>query len=192
MNTKRQTIWLVSMLSIMVILSAYYLFNGQSEDKNIATLDDILAGSDSYYDHIGEWDGLVLDQDILDHWEANALATSGANFFFTQQLQRNEDYLRESDRLMQLFNSSNQSLESTNQIYTDMIKLEELYTKITYLEEELSKDYPQVFVSHEADNKVKIYVESDQLQKSQAVSIVEMAMAQLDISPDQIVVEYIQ
>lgn len=26
MNTKRQTIWLVSMLSLMVVLSAYYLF----------------------------------------------------------------------------------------------------------------------------------------------------------------------
>ena len=26
MNSKRQTVWLVSMLSLMVILSAYYLF----------------------------------------------------------------------------------------------------------------------------------------------------------------------
>ena len=31
MNAKRQTIWLVSMLSLMVVLSAYYLF---TEDVN--------------------------------------------------------------------------------------------------------------------------------------------------------------
>ena len=38
MNTKRQTVWLVSMLSLMVILSAYYLF---TEDVNKS--DDLLT-----------------------------------------------------------------------------------------------------------------------------------------------------
>ncbi|MCM3495311.1 SpoIIIAH-like family protein [Paenibacillus lactis] len=33
MNNKRQTIWLVSMLSLMVILSAYYLFTDESSTK---------------------------------------------------------------------------------------------------------------------------------------------------------------
>ena len=34
MNNKRQTIWLVSMLSLMVILSAYYLFTEDSGPVN--------------------------------------------------------------------------------------------------------------------------------------------------------------
>lgn len=34
MNTKRQTIWLVSMLSLMVVLSAYYLFTQDIGGKN--------------------------------------------------------------------------------------------------------------------------------------------------------------
>lgn len=41
MNTKRQTIWLVSMLSLMVVLSAYYLFSSGTED-----LDKLTAGTD--------------------------------------------------------------------------------------------------------------------------------------------------
>lgn len=39
MNGKRQTIWLVSMLSLMVVLSAYYLFtedSGASVPKDTA------------------------------------------------------------------------------------------------------------------------------------------------------------
>ncbi|MEF2964458.1 SpoIIIAH-like family protein [Paenibacillus sp. M1] len=36
MKTKRQTVWLVSMLSLMVILSAYYLFTEDSPAKNQA------------------------------------------------------------------------------------------------------------------------------------------------------------
>ncbi|RAV00975.1 SpoIIIAH-like family protein [Paenibacillus sp. YN15] len=37
MNTKRQTIWLVSMLSLMVVLSAYYLFTEDVDKLNTAT-----------------------------------------------------------------------------------------------------------------------------------------------------------
>lgn len=37
MNTKRQTIWLVSMLSLMVVLSAYYLFTEDVSKLNTAT-----------------------------------------------------------------------------------------------------------------------------------------------------------
>lgn len=34
MNNKRQTVWLVSMLSLMVVLSAYYLFTEDSSPAN--------------------------------------------------------------------------------------------------------------------------------------------------------------
>jgi stage III sporulation protein AH len=37
MNTKRQTVWLVSMLSLMVVLSAYYLFTEDVQELDLAT-----------------------------------------------------------------------------------------------------------------------------------------------------------
>lgn len=37
MNTKRQTVWLVSMLSLMVVLSAYYLFTEDVNELDLAT-----------------------------------------------------------------------------------------------------------------------------------------------------------
>ena len=37
MNTKRQTVWLVSMLSLMVVLSAYYLFTQDVESPDVLT-----------------------------------------------------------------------------------------------------------------------------------------------------------
>ena len=36
MNSKRQTIWLVSMLSLMVVLSAYYLFTEDASKLDTA------------------------------------------------------------------------------------------------------------------------------------------------------------
>ncbi|MGO4271937.1 SpoIIIAH-like family protein, partial [Paenibacillus sp. TAF58] len=41
MNAKRQTIWLVSMLSLMVVLSAYYLFTEDVNKLDLATTDTI-------------------------------------------------------------------------------------------------------------------------------------------------------
>ncbi|GAA3405465.1 SpoIIIAH-like family protein [Paenibacillus hodogayensis] len=37
MNTKRQTVWLVSMLSLMVVLSAYYLFTEDVNDLDLTS-----------------------------------------------------------------------------------------------------------------------------------------------------------
>lgn len=41
MNTKRQTIWLVSMLGLMVVLSAYYLFTDDVNKMDVASEDDL-------------------------------------------------------------------------------------------------------------------------------------------------------
>ena len=37
MNTKRQTVWLVSMLGLMVVLSAYYLFTDEVDQVPVAS-----------------------------------------------------------------------------------------------------------------------------------------------------------
>lgn len=41
MNTKRQTIWLVSMLGLMVVLSAYYLFTDDVNNMDVVSEDDL-------------------------------------------------------------------------------------------------------------------------------------------------------
>lgn len=45
MNNKRQTIWLVSMLSLMVVLSAYYLFTGDSGSSKTPVADSQQVGT---------------------------------------------------------------------------------------------------------------------------------------------------
>ncbi|MFC5651562.1 SpoIIIAH-like family protein [Paenibacillus solisilvae] len=65
MNTKRQTVWLVSMLSLMVILSAYYLF---TEDVNKSS--DLLTDGTQQQEQV-----------VTDATEAggDAAATDGIN-----------------------------------------------------------------------------------------------------------------
>ncbi|EXX86617.1 hypothetical protein BG53_05780 [Paenibacillus darwinianus] len=47
MNTKRQTIWLVSMLSLMVVLSAYYLFTEDIGSGNSLNADTVQGPNES-------------------------------------------------------------------------------------------------------------------------------------------------
>ncbi|MCZ8520645.1 MULTISPECIES: SpoIIIAH-like family protein [Paenibacillus] len=55
MNTKRQTVWLVSMLSLMVVLSAYYLF---TEDVNQVDVKTAGTAAKELTLNTGQLDGL--------------------------------------------------------------------------------------------------------------------------------------
>ncbi|MCM3040248.1 SpoIIIAH-like family protein [Paenibacillus motobuensis] len=67
MKSKRQTIWLVSMLSLMVILSAYYLFTedsstkGKNTDGQIATMDQN-GGSLNGLNSLNSQDDMVINE----------------------------------------------------------------------------------------------------------------------------------
>lgn len=80
MKSKRQTIWLVSMLSLMVILSAYYLFTedsatkGKNPDGQVATLDsktDAVGGLDT----TEEMDDMLVTEVEPGQMEDDKLAT---------------------------------------------------------------------------------------------------------------------
>lgn len=47
MNMNRQTVWLVTMLTLMVVLSAYYIVTGPVEPADQVVLDDEEADTDS-------------------------------------------------------------------------------------------------------------------------------------------------
>lgn len=132
MNTRRQTVWLVSMLSLMVVLSAYYLFTDDADSlktasegtntENVNMVDvtevdgaDAEANKDQLAQSVDEAAGQEENQ-IENEAAAQADATSdqevldkvaaqastGQDFFISKQLQRVEDLSKETDRLMNI------------------------------------------------------------------------------------------
>lgn len=70
MNTKRQTVWLVSMLSLMVVLSAYYLFTEDVNEGDLAsTTNTSLASGEIIIDEI-EADDLSSEHIDMEQEEA--------------------------------------------------------------------------------------------------------------------------
>lgn len=213
MNNKRQTIWLVSMLSLMVILSAYYLF---TEDVNPTTPDTEQAGLTT--DGITSIDppqGVEItevdqgseeisgaeagpepsapgnspeDEEVL-----QGLSNIKGNAMLDQiQMTRNENVSRQAEELTNVISDTkNHTQEEATLAVEELSRLEETNDRITSLQEKLLQDFENAVVSEEETN-FKVIVLSDKLEKKQAVEIVDLAIQELNVTPDRITVQYVK
>jgi stage III sporulation protein AH len=196
MNSKRQTIWLVSMLSLMVVLSAYYLFTQDASKMNTAkdisqtqqiNVDnkittpaaDLKTSTDSAAKQ-------VTDQAVLE--KVAQQGKSSGDYFIAQQMQRNDDLAKKTQNLQAIINDTKQNPDAVGKAYDDLQTIQTQTAKISDLEDQLMKDYPNVVIT-EAGNKWKVVVQDNKLEKSQAVSIVDLVTKELNIGFDNISIQ---
>jgi stage III sporulation protein AH len=200
MNSKRQTIWLVSMLSLMVVLSAYYLFTedasklntakdaSQTEQINVdtkVTTPDELANPDeatqAQTDNKTSSESTtnkITDEAVLE--KVAQQGKSNEDYIMAQQMQRNDNLAKQMDTLMTIINDSKQNTEAVGKAYDDLQTIQTQTAKINDIEEQLGKDFPNVIVT-EAANKWKVVLQDNKLEKSQAVSIIDLVMKELNV-----------
>ncbi|WP_274651754.1 SpoIIIAH-like family protein [Paenibacillus humicola] len=222
MNTKRQTVWLVSMLSLMVILSAYYLFtedttpspdlltdgtkqeqkaqNGATEasggtlDPNGINVTDVAQTSDASSANSAAADSAQNDQavskddqQVLDEY---ASSNAGDNTFNQLQEKRDQQFYNEYNQLMGATTDPKANATAANKAVEQLDQLEDKNTKVTALEEELTKQYKNAVVTEE-NNRYRVVVQSDKLDRSQADSIVMKVVKELGATADQVSVQYL-
>ncbi|NIK77462.1 stage III sporulation protein AH [Paenibacillus castaneae] len=204
MNTKRQTVWLVSMLSLMVVLSAYYLFtqdtstpdvltDNSQTDKAAQNATEAAAGGNGLV--INEMqpadnDSLLSDADkeALKQWEAQGHTTGG---YFGELLAKRELKNAEAEnRIMATIAEVKNKPEDSVAAAAELNQLEEKNSKITGLETELMKQYEIAIVDEESDN-FKVVVSSAKLEKKQAAEIIKLVMSTMEVGADQVSVRYI-
>lgn len=211
MNNKRQTIWLVSMLSLMVILSAYYLFSEDVPSADKAN-NQIGAQLPDAAKTSGTVDGVEIVQvDTLTGKETNQTASEqtglspedqevlksltnlqGMEMMAKIQLERRENVDRLYTELTSIItDSKNYSAEDAVDASQKLNKLEEMDNKIASLEVKLLQDFDNAVVAEEASS-YNIIVLSDKLEKKQAVDIIELAMNELSVTPDRITVQAVK
>jgi stage III sporulation protein AH len=215
MNTKRQTIWLVSMLSLMVVLSAYYLFTDNVNELDLSA-DPAPAGTEIKVDAVtggasesgadaadkgasaGQTDNgssekaadanaQKTDEEVLK--QVSAKAVSGSDYFVAAQMKRTEELAKETERLIAITVDPKKSNEEVVQAQTELTKLQDLDEKVTRLEETLTKDYPNAVVLQDG-GKWRVVVQAEKLEKSEGVSIIDQVTKELNITPDKVTVQY--
>lgn len=219
MNTKRQTVWLVSMLSLMVVLSAYYLFTedvstspdllteGTKQEQPVDGATEVTAGSGAKNDEVvinevtqegaveGELTGdaakaaAEADAQALEQVEAQGLAS---NVFDEIQLKRDQANAEEESRLMAELGDTKKDPDAAMQAMEQLDQLEEKNTKVTSLEEELAKTYKSVIITPQAGDKYKVVVQNEKVDKSQADDILVKVVGALNLKAEQVSVQFVQ
>lgn len=223
MSNKRQTVWLVSMLGLMVILSAYYLFTDNPNTADYASeqrIDDDWAGivsgptdehphgftlEDELMEDAG-WSNAEgaetkeagkagdqqtkssADQDILRKVQAGA--ERGDEYFAALDMQRTEQLARKTEELMDIATDPERSGEEIGKAEAELHQLEEMQAKVSDLEDEFMQQYKNVVIS-ETDGKWRVVVQTDNLQRSEAVTIIDRVIRDLGVKPGQVVVQFV-
>lgn len=197
MNTKRQTVWLVSMLSLMVVLSAYYLFTQDLDDA------DKLTESGTPIHGVTEvaGDGVVADgetataeeieeknRQILEQWEREGAAVGGV--FSDLMVKREQQYKAEEERIMAVIADVSNNVEAATAAWSEMAGLEDKSSRIAELETALMEQYKMALISQEND-RYKVVVTSEKLEKSEAASIIEQVLKGLELKPSQVSVQFV-
>ncbi|WP_058303715.1 SpoIIIAH-like family protein [Gorillibacterium timonense] len=252
MNSKRQTIWLVSMLSLMVVLSAYYLFTedvdklkntadpAQTEQVSVnhdqtdaaaantgkaaadQTVADPTAQDQAAQDQAAA-DQAPADQSTADqaaggdlpanaqqHSDAatgtaadkakqtneeilNKVANQGSSeedYFVFNQMTQEDQLSQKLVKLQDIMTDSTKGYEAQAKANEEYDMLEKQQAKMTSIVEQLQKDGYSNAIVQQDSGKWKIIVQSSKLEKSQAVSIVDLVTEVLNVGPDKVAIQY--
>ncbi|GGK02738.1 stage III sporulation protein AH [Lentibacillus kapialis] len=170
---KKQTVWLLTMLSLMIVLSVYYMTSsGNGGDLAYINQDDNnqeeTASSDAKE---GKTEEGETNADVDDMSNV-----SDDQLFTTIRMEIQNERSETKDRLDDVVASSTASVEEKNDARNEMNQLDEIARKETVLEKSImaAADYSDVLVRHE-DDKVIVHVkENEQFSKSEAANIMQM------------------
>ncbi|WP_077621611.1 SpoIIIAH-like family protein [Sediminibacillus massiliensis] len=168
---KKQTVWLLTMLSLMIVLSVYYMSSPNNEE--LAIIDTFNSGEEDQATSGGA-DG--ENAEMLEEGESVISQTSSEELFASIRMDIEDERSVKKEQLEGIVASSTASTEEVNAAYEEMKKLEEVSTKELVLEESIVAEngYDDVLVRSEED-EVVVTVQAAELSKTEANNIIQMA-----------------
>ena len=172
---RKQTIWLLTMVSLMIVLSVYYL--NAPREGDLAMFDE---------GNVEEFTGQTISSEDIDELlqqaeeglseEAEEVESTLANFASVRMEISNQRSV-EKERLQSIVASSESSSDEKNQAYEAMKEIESLDQKELVLEEQIKalNGYEEVLVRNVSDGNVVITVQSDELPVEEANDIIQQA-----------------
>jgi len=163
---KKQTVWLLTMLSLMIVLSFYYM---TSDTEDLAYIDN--GSSDS--EEAAATDQVEEDGDA----EVSDVNNVGEDELFTTiRMELQDKRSMQKDRLKEAVASSSTSTNEKNEALNEMEVMDNVASKETILQDSIlsaTAEYEDVLVRAE-DEKVHVHVKVDELSKEEVVNIMQM------------------
>ncbi|WP_208588324.1 SpoIIIAH-like family protein [Gracilibacillus suaedae] len=185
---KKQTVWLLTMLSLMIVLSVYYLnaptegdlayFDADEEQGQTTSSSNLDQLTDDAT--LEETEEASMEEDAgteeAETDNLNTSSTSSDQSFTAARIEITNQRSIERERLEDIVASSESSSDEKNEAYEAMKKIDTLNTKENILEETLkSNGYEEVLVRNVSDNNLAITVQADSLTATEANEIIQQA-----------------
>src|SRR5690625_3438356 len=172
---KKQTVWLLTMLSLMVVLSVYYMMSDQGDLAYIHTENE--AGQFNF-----EIDEPNLDEVADEDVEVEDITTLGMReLFATLRMEIDDERSLQKERLQDIIASAESSTVDINEAMDGINEIDKITTKEKILQETILTSYDHyndVLVRAE-DEKVHVHVITKQLPRSEAVQIMQLVRDEL-------------
>ncbi len=161
---KKQTVWLLTMLSLMIVLSVYYIMSPSGDD-----LAFVNTGSSDSQETSGK--DTSEDEDI----DVDMANVGRDELFTTIRMEMQDERNMAIERLEDIVASSSASVEEKDKALKDIDRLEDISAKETILEEMIlsNNEYKDVLVRSE-DDKVQVHVISPELSPTEVVNIMQV------------------
>lgn len=172
---KKQTVWLLTMLSLMVVLSVYYMMSDRGDLAYIHTENE--AGQFNF-----EIDEPNLDEVADEDVEVEDITTLGmSELFATLRMEIDDERSLQKERLQDIIASAESSTVDINEAMDGINEIDKITTKEKILQETILTSYDHyndVLVRAE-DEKVHVHVITKQLPRSEAVQIMQLVRDEL-------------
>ncbi|MEC0322435.1 stage III sporulation ratchet engulfment protein SpoIIIAH [Bacillus subtilis subsp. subtilis] len=207
---KKQTVWLLTMLSLVVVLSVYYIMSPES--KNAVQMQSEKSASDSgevatekapakqdtkeksgTETEKGKEDGTKGTKDSSADKETSAEAsekgtvvteTADDDLFTTYRLDLEDARSKEREELNAIVSSDDATAKEKSEAYDKMTALSEVEGTEKQLETLIkTQGYEDALVNAEGD-KINITVKSDKHSKSKATTIIDLVAKEIKTMKD--------
>lgn len=178
MLLKKQTVWLLTMLSLVVVLSVYYIISPEQRGTEFASIEEQEESKKEGKDKKEE----VMDEEMQvgEDAEDSVISSLADDELFTAlRLQQLDLRSKQNEELTKLVAQTNISAEERNKALEEIKKIREIAEK-EYLLETLIKtlDYEDVLVRAD-DEEVRVTVKADKLSRAEANEILQLVMKEL-------------
>ncbi|MGG0638516.1 SpoIIIAH-like family protein [Bacillus altitudinis] len=185
---KKQTVWLLTMLSLVVVLSVYYIMSPQGE--NAVTVEDTKSkgmeekkaepekGTDK---GTTDKETNAKQEDVETSGEEGKAVSEQTDdeLFTTYRLELEDKRSKQREEYNEIVSSDDATAQEKSEAYDQMTALSEAEGTERQLETLIkTKGYKDALVSAEGD-KVNITVRSDKKSKSQAADIIDLVTKEM-------------
>ncbi|MFD1428068.1 SpoIIIAH-like family protein [Kroppenstedtia sanguinis] len=186
MNMNKQTVWLVTMLTLMVVLSAYYIVTGPVEPAVDQTVSE--ESGDIQVETQEKDDGnKIKEKEEKKTEDQSASAKSDNDYFVGYQLQRSSLRSKMTEEYMKVLTDPKASKSSLKEAQSKIDELMKVDKSESVMEDLIREEgFRDAVVITNDDHFVDVIVQSEKLSKKQVVKLIGMVKKQLGVPATQV------